>query len=309
MKQFTLPNEPQCKPLDDWRSVWIEMMGTQVRYVQGARWRHRILEAGTPDKPPLLLLHGIGAHAECWARNLVALGEHFHVVAADMVFHGYSSKNDWDPTRWVELLAEGVIDLMDALGWDDAYVQGESLGGHVTFNVGMRFPERLRRIILNTGLPRLRFPDQPPPITRGGGASNLSELSQRAITEPTFEGLRPRMEWLVSDPARMTEEMIGVRLKLYQDPEINASIRRIYGIDTEWPHITVYDAQDAAEFAPETLVLWTEHNPDKAWDEARKTAEVLPNAQYYLIPDAGHWPQWEKPELHDAILTAWFLGE
>ncbi|WP_433634967.1 alpha/beta fold hydrolase [Nocardia sp. CA-120079] len=308
MKQFSLSREPECKPLDQWRSVWIELMGAQVRYVQGERWRHRILEAGTPDKPPLLLLHGIGAHAECWARNLTALGEQFHVVAADMVFHGYSGKNDWDPGRWIELLAEGVIDLMDGLGWDDAYVQGESLGGHVTFNVGMRFPQRLRRIILNTGLPRLRFPDQPPPITRGGGTSNLSELSQRSITAPTFEHLRPRMEWLVSKPDRMTKEMIGVRLKLYQDPDINASIRRIYGIDTEWPHITVYPAEEAAKFVPETLVLWTEHNPDKAWDEARKTAEVLPNAQYYVIGDAGHWPQWEKPELHDAILVDWFLG-
>jgi len=79
-KQFELSRQVTCKPLTEWNSIAVELLGTQTRMVQGTRWRHRVIEAGTGGEP-LILLHGIGGHAETYARNLRTPIDHVMVTA------------------------------------------------------------------------------------------------------------------------------------------------------------------------------------------------------------------------------------
>ncbi|HWO67258.1 MAG TPA: alpha/beta fold hydrolase, partial [Umezawaea sp.] len=58
-----------------------------------------------------------------------------------------------------------------------------------------------------------------------------------------------------------------------------------------------------------TLLLWTEHDPTGGLDEADMLLEWLPDARLHVIADAGHWPQWEKPDEylrahHDFLVLA-----
>jgi 2-hydroxy-6-oxonona-2,4-dienedioate hydrolase len=46
----------------------------------------------------------------------------------------------------------------------------------------------------------------------------------------------------------------------------------------------------------ETLVLWTKHNPGQYWEDVQKYATNLPNHRFYLMEEAGHWPQWERAD-------------
>jgi 2-hydroxy-6-oxonona-2,4-dienedioate hydrolase/2-hydroxy-6-oxo-6-(2'-carboxyphenyl)-hexa-2,4-dienoate hydrolase len=59
------------RPLEDWPGVGALLVGTQVRLVTGSHSTHRVIEVGEGE--PLILIHGIGGHAECWARNWHAL--------------------------------------------------------------------------------------------------------------------------------------------------------------------------------------------------------------------------------------------
>lgn len=311
-RDLTLSATPETRPLVERPEVAVELVGTWNRIVQGRRFRHRILEAGQPGQPPLILLHGVGGHAECWARNLRPLSRHFHVVAPDMLFHGFSSNEPWDDPNWVALMAEGVVDLMDALGWDRSHVEGESLGGHVTFELGRTFPERCARLVLNTGLPRVEVLDQE--LAERSAArkekSRLGDLSQGVVTSPSFEAMRERMRWLVHKPERMTDEMVRLRLALYQDPTINRSMRRVYRVDSggKLP-LPVRTEEELSKFEPEVLVFWTEHNPDWGVEHARYLADLMPRSWFYVMSDAGHWPQWEKPEEHDQVLIDFALGQ
>ena len=45
-----------------------------------------------------------------------------------------------------------------------------------------------------------------------------------------------------------------------------------------------------------TLLLWTDHDPTGGLDEAELLLRWLPDARLHVITDAGHWPQWEKPD-------------
>jgi 2-hydroxy-6-oxonona-2,4-dienedioate hydrolase/2-hydroxy-6-oxo-6-(2'-carboxyphenyl)-hexa-2,4-dienoate hydrolase len=297
------------KPLEQWASVAVELLGTQTRFVQGPRWRHRVIEHGQGD--PLVLIHGIGGVAETFARNVRNLGKHFHVYAIDALYHGYSSKEPFHGTDQHDLQVDALVDLLDGLGHAWAHVEGESMGAQLAFELGIRYPERAGKLILNTGGqwrvndPEFLYdPDSPDDA--------LSDLSIKAVTEPTEERIRPRMEWLVARPERMTDEMVALRTRLYQDPEVNRSMRKVFGIDRTpgepYGYPQVWDAAALAGYTAETLVFWTEKNPSEPPELGERFARMIPGARFYVMEDAGHWPQWEKPEEHDQVLIDFIKG-
>ena len=136
----------------------------------------------------------------------------------------------------------------------------------------------------------------------------LSELSHKSLVDPTYENMRNRMEWLVASPDRMTDEMVQIRLRLYSDPEIIESMHNIFMIGKTPTWSYRWEEEDLQKFQPETLVFWTEHNPGQGPDYGEYMAGLFPNAKFYNMVDAAHWPQWEKPEEHDQVLIEFIKG-
>lgn len=294
------------RPLGSWGSVRDELAGVQERIVEGSRWNHRVLEAGSGQ--PLLMYHGVGGHAETYARNIRALAEHFHVYAVDALFHGHSSKDSFDLATMYDLLTEGFIDLVDALGHRAVLFEGESMGAMFGVNVGLNHPDRVEKMVLNAGFYLLQTERTDFP-TANSSARNLGDLSRAAVLEPTFENVKRRLQWLVSDPRRMTDDIIEVRQRLYADPEINASMRRVFNTDAgvfgphiyQWP----YQETDLKAWRPDALVLWGEHNPGQGPAFGSYCADLI-GAKFYTVADTGHWPQWERPDEYNQVLIEYF---
>jgi 2-hydroxy-6-oxonona-2,4-dienedioate hydrolase/2-hydroxy-6-oxo-6-(2'-carboxyphenyl)-hexa-2,4-dienoate hydrolase len=60
----------------------VEFLGAESVIVEGARWRHHVIHKG--DGPPLFMYHGIGGHAETYARTLPQIAAAgYHVYAVD----------------------------------------------------------------------------------------------------------------------------------------------------------------------------------------------------------------------------------
>lgn len=213
--------------------------------VRGKQYTTRVIEAGDGD--PLILIHGVGSSAECFARNVMRLAKHFHLYAVDALYHGYSSKHPYDSDHRVQRQAEAVIDFMDAEGIARANVEGESMGAGIAFEMGMRFPERVGKLVLNSGnyyidTPQLRQPragEAPTlrdPAAPGGGAQELVQRARRAVTEVTRENVRRRIEYFVARPERITDEMVELQYRLYSDPlhqRVDAAGVRDHGAEGE----------------------------------------------------------------------------
>lgn len=289
-----------AKPLNEWQTIAVELLGTQTRIVKGEHSSHRVIEVGEGD--PLFLIHGIGGHAETYARNLHNLAKHFHVYAIDALFHGFSSKEGFDRPHMSQLQADGLADLIRALGYSWAHVEGESMGAEIVWEFGVRYPEMAGKLIMNTGTPYFH-PKKTDFVENPGGGGTLAELSRRSLLEPSFDTVKARMQWLVAEPSRMTDEMINLRLRLYSFPEVYESIKRVYGMAGEnWNEVEYIEEEDVAKFKPESLVFWSEKNPGEGPDFGRYFADLIPGAKFYNMLDAAHWPQWEKPEEHDQVL-------
>ena len=304
-----LQKSVKARPLSEWKEVAVELLGTQTRIVQGKNFFHRVIECGTSGEP-LILIHGIGGHAETYARNWHYLANQgFHVYAIDALYHGFSSKDGYQDEGRTERQADALADLIQALGYDWAHVEGESMGAAITFEFGMKYPQMAGKLILNTGaggiaVKKTDFPQNP------GGGNTLQELSLASILTPTFETVRARMEWLVAEPSRMTDEMVNVRLRLYSFPEVYESIKRVYRVgQPTWAQTPRWQEEDLVNFKPSALVFWTEKNPGQAPAFGEYISNLIPGAKFYNMLDAAHWPQWEKPEEHDQVLSDFIHGK
>lgn len=288
-------------------TLWSELLGSQVRYL-GRRFRTRVIEAGEGDA--LVLLHGIGGHAEAWARNVVRLGGHHRTMAIDLVWHGLSAKPPYAWGEDVPTYAEQVLDLLDGEGIERAHVEGESLGGWVALWLALHHPERVGAIVLNTTA-GIRWRPGAVDEKPHEGRELLAQRSLQAISEPSRETIRRRLEWLMAAPERVTDELVEVRFRMYSEPATQASLRSVFenafaGVGAPRRHI---EEDELGSVSAPTLVLWTDKNPGSGPDVGRRIAALIPGARFALIEDAAHWPQWERPEEHDRIVLDFLAAQ
>jgi 2-hydroxy-6-oxonona-2,4-dienedioate hydrolase len=284
-------------------TAWCHLMGTGIaeKYYDVDGIRTRVLEAGTGY--PLILLHGTGGHAETYLRNIGPLSEHFRVLAIDMVGHGYTDRIDGDYT--MDTFADHVAALIDIVGAGQAFLSGESLGGGVACWTALKHPAKVRALSLNTGI--LARPDEK-------GLADLADIEERTeklAANISAETVRRRLEWLVYDPASMTDEMVQIRLKVYSQPGMTETMvkvmKTVMQMNREaFGDIDYYD-HTLAQIKCPTLVIWTDHNPGKSFEAIKPAIDSIPDAEVHLLTGAGHWPQWEKPDEVNARMID-FLG-
>lgn len=267
---------------------WLDAGGISTRYLQ----------AGDKSLPPLVFLHGAGGHAEAYARNLKAHGRFFNTWSLDMLGHGWSDKPDhpYEISHYVD----HILRFMDAQGWDKARLSGESLGGWVVSRIAADHPDRVERVVLNTaGGSRA----EPTVMAR------IKSLSTRAAEEPTWEFIKARVEWLMAHPGQATDDLVACRQAIYSQPGFKQAMANAMVLqDMEVRTRNLITPEDYGRFQSPTLVLWTSHDPTADVTEGRRIADMIPGAQFVVMQDCGHWPQWEDVPTFDRLHINFLLG-
>ena len=112
----------------------------RVHDVQVGRSRISTLTMG--EGPDILLLHGLGATKASFFEAAAALSRSHRVHALDLPGFGSSSKPAFAAYD-AGYFADAVLGAMDAMGIERAHLVGNSLGGRVAIEVGLRRPERV----------------------------------------------------------------------------------------------------------------------------------------------------------------------
>jgi len=283
-------------------SLWLDFMGAEIRYVDLPGFgKTRIAEAGKGNPEALILMHGIGGHLEAYAKNVVELGKHYHVIAFDYVGHGLSEKRT-DITYQIADYVEQLRELMDAFDIESAHISGESLGGVVTGVFATTYPKRIKRAVLNTtgGIPI---------VTEKGRQDlrDLGELSARSSgKQPTFESVLERMKWLLFEGNwdLLTEELVNSRLAIYATEEFQKSAPLVYSrlkkVNQEGAKPDMIDLE---KVECESLLFWTTNNPIHDVEAAEAALPGLKKGKLYVMKKpAGHWPQYECPEEFNRVV-------
>jgi pimeloyl-ACP methyl ester carboxylesterase len=292
-------------------SIHVDLLGAETRFYDTGRYRTRCIEV-VNDKPPLFLLHGGGGHAETWSRNLLSLSRVCRPIAIDFIWHGMSSRPAYSnsgpkkPDHWLAQFTDQVLDLMDYLGFESASVEGESLGGWIALDMAINHPGRTDKVILNTAWGIALDPTH---VVEGqSDLDALRETSLNALQNPSTELLRKRLEWLMP-LGGVTDELVSLRQALWSIPETRDALTEYYH-RLFAPDIAEYyfNEEQISTISSSTLVLWTDRNPIHGEDAADRLQILIPGSSKHIMRGCAHWPQWERPEEHDSVVSDFLVS-
>jgi len=258
-----------------------------------------ILEAGTGD--PVLLVHGLGATKLSFLPTVAALAPTHRAISLDLPGFGDSSKPLLAPYH-PPFFARAVVDLMDALNIERAHVIGNSMGGRIALELGLRFPDRVRNLVLIA--PSLAWKRERPwaPFVRLLRPElGLVQATPRWVFESVVHRIIPAAAdgWVRAG----VDEFLRAYLTPRGRVAFYAAARNIY---LEEPHGVKGFWTRLAGLQARCLFVWGRLDRLVPIAFARHVAETLPAARQLEL-DCGHVPQLERPaETHAAIAA--FLG-
>ena len=179
------------------------------------------------------------------------------------------------------------------------YLSGESLGGWVAAWFAAEHPEYVKAMVLNTPGNVKNKPEV---------MAKLKESTVKAVMEANYENVKTRLEWLMYDKSQVTEELIQCRYNIYTRPEYKEAVYNIVCLqEIEIREKYSWDPSWCGKINVPTLLAWTDHDPTSTVEEGRPLQDMIPGSEFTVIKDAGHWPQWEKPEEFNEVLTKFLL--
>lgn len=241
-----------------------------------------------------ILIHGLGGAKSSFYETVAALAPDHTVHAIDLPGFGASSKPlaSYDPG----FFARHVLRLMDALAIDRADLVGNSMGGRVALEVGLRAPSRVRTLCLLAPsmafrrrrelvpLVRALRPELAvlPPVLR---PRHVREQFWRMIARP--ERIDPSVADIAADEFMRTHRSAAARVAFY------AAARQIYlepphGPNGFWTRLEL--------LRPPALFVWGDEDRVVSARFSRHVGDVLSGAPQVVLPECGHVPQIELPE-------------
>lgn len=257
------------------------------------------------DGPDVLLIHGLGAAKSSFFDTAALLAESgYRVHALDLPGFGGSSKPATAPYR-ATWFAEKVCGVMDALEIESAHLVGNSMGGRVALEIGLRRPERVRSIAALC--PAVAFVKRDfHPLVRllRPELGLLPHRFRRGIVERQLwslfcdpDALDPSVGDVVVDEFQRIMGNAGARVAFY------ASARNIY-LDKPFGRGGFYPR--LATLQPPSLFVWGTHDKLIPAGFRRHVEEWLPGAEQIVLEGCGHVPQVERAEQTAGLLRRLF---
>jgi pimeloyl-ACP methyl ester carboxylesterase len=276
--QGTVP----ARELADPDSQFIELHGIDVHY--------KVTGQG---EPLIILLHGFAASVFSWREVLDPLGELGTVVAFDRPSSGLTERPlrpDWGTENpyGTDFQVALVIDLIDAMGTDEAILVGNSAGGTIAALTALQHPERVRALVLvdaaiyvGGGAPAFVRPLLSTPQLR-----HLGPLIARRIRD-----WGPRLlESAWHDPSLLTEQI----RKEYEKPlQVDNWDQALWELTAASRRPDLESRLD--ELALPALVVTGDDDRIVPTEQSIRLGSELPDAQLVVFPSCGHVPQEECP--------------
>lgn len=268
--------------------------------------RQRISTLTMGNGPDVLLLHGLGGTRASLFETAGALSGRYRVHVPDLPGFGSSSKPALGPynSRW---FAQIMLGLMDELGIESARLVGNSMGGRIAIEMGLRAPQRASALgLLCPAVAWVKRGFHPIVRLLRPEFGLLPHGFRRSVVASQFWSIFHNRD--VVDPA-VGELMVDEFRRIYHSAGARyaflASARNIY---LEAPFGSGGFYPRLAELAVPALFIWGEHDSLVPAAFSRHVSEWLPSAQQVTVRNCGHVPQVERPEETNALLMRFFAG-
>jgi 2-hydroxy-6-oxonona-2,4-dienedioate hydrolase len=276
-----------------YRSVWTELLDTPFRqaWVDAGGLKTRFVQAGNPNNPPLVLLHGTAGSLENFAANIAAYARDFNCIAFDMIGSGMTDKPDYDYET--QHYVKHTVDFLNAIGVKKASVIGLSLGARVASRLAIDHPEMVDKLILLSAT--AYFPAKP---IQG----DIQRSRSAAASNPTWENIFEIFKGLFHDPSRVWDDLIATRLAVYKRADMKTAMPHILALlDPQVYNRNRIPDEDWKRLRAPTLIIAAVDHQDVFLETARTIVKLMPNAQVVEMKNCSHWPQMEDAEAFNKL--------
>ena len=245
----------------------------------------------------VLLIHGLGGSVEDWMVNINALAEHHRVYAMDLVGSGHSDKPS-APYSF-SYLAQFANNFMEAQNIDRASLIGHSMGGGVSLQFTIQFPDKVEKLVLvnSAGLGKeVTF------LLRLLTLPIVGEL----LTRPSRKGTANFLKECVHDPALVTEELVELGYSLAALPGAQKSFLSTVRAGCNFRGMredalrSIVD--NLATITAPTLIFWGQQDRILPVAHAHVAEERIPNVRLHIFDTCGHLTQLERSEEFNALV-------
>ena len=253
----------------------------------------RIAVAVAGRGPLVVFLHGIGGNRHQWRPQVPVFARSFRAAAWDV--RGYGDSDDYPGPLSFADFTDDLERLLDHFDAPDAHLVGLSMGGRIARNFSVRFPKRVRSLVLANTSP---------------GFDSLTDAEVEAFVRqrqaPLLAGksladvaaaLVPRLLGPNASPgmhAELTAMMCALRKEMYLKT-VAASVRDDRGAPLESLRVP-------------TLVITSAHDRLYAPEIARGMAARIAQARLELIEDAGHLSNIEQPVVFNRLVMDFLVA-
>jgi pimeloyl-ACP methyl ester carboxylesterase len=254
------------------------------------------LDVGTGS--PVILIHGFGGSLWQWEHQQHALSQHFRVLTVDLPGAGLSDKPEIDYRP--DQLLDFCVGFMDVVKIPQATIVGNSMGAGLAIGMALEHPTRVSKLVLIDGLPQRVMEKLASPSFKRAietrAPSWLVSLGNWLFGGLMIESL---LKEIVHDPALLTPAVIERSNRNRQRP---GTIRALMAVKETLPLWESGLSTRIGSVTHPTLVIWGEEDrvfPIAVGEELHQT---IKGSRFTRIPNAGHIPQWEQPELVNQVL-------
>ena len=241
--------------------------------------------SGKKESPVIVLSHSLASSLVMWNPQMDALNPHFQVLRYDMRGHG---KSDVTPGSYtLELLAEDVIGLLDALDIDRVHFIGLSIGGMIGQSLALNHLHRLRSLALCDSasiIPQEAQPIWQERINKAlskGMKAQVDETMERWFTPSFFKQSSPMLEII-------RKQILATPVQGYIG--CAEAIRKLNYLD------------QLSKIKIPTLIMVGEDDPGTPVSASEAMHKRLSNSKLVILPSARHLSNIEQAEAFNTTL-------
>jgi pimeloyl-ACP methyl ester carboxylesterase len=253
-----------------------------------------VLERGESDHPTVLV-HGGLSHAGEWAPLAGRMPG--RVVIPDRPGCGLTHPIDYRRVNFRESAASWLLDVLNAIGADEADLVGNSMGGFFSIAFALAHPDRVRRIVF-VGAPAGIHRSVPWFLRLWGNPVSGALIRRLKITDP--EELRERVygSILVAHPEDVPVELLEMDIANAELPGVEQSAYALLRAGTTLRGIRkrLLLSDELAGLDVPSLFLWGASDAFAPPSIGADVAARMPDATIEVLPDTGHLPHVERPE-------------
>jgi len=237
---------------------------------------------------PLVLIHGIGSRWQMWSPVIDALAAHRDVIALDVPGFGASPRPPKGTKPGIPAMTDMLVEFWQSLGVDRPHVAGNSMGGWLVLEMARRGVVRSA-----TGLSPAGFhvaPERALEVTLLTAMRGMAKAGRPLAPQAakTAFGRKLAMGTVIGKPELLSPDDALLNLQGLADAT------------WFWPTLGALMAdrfRGGNEIKVPVTIAWGEHDHLLLPRQAPRALAEIPTARYVLMPDCGHVPTWDDPQL------------